>query len=67
MRKGMEILLFMAFLVLLSTSYIIYNWPYHPQDVFDDLEVLGPIGLVLDLIIIGMLVRWVSKRKKIDT
>jgi len=66
MQKGMEILLFFAFLVLTSTLYIIYRWPYSPQDVFYDLEVLGPIGLVFDFLLIGLMFRWLGKSKKID-
>lgn len=66
MRKGLEILLFLAFLVLLSTTYIVYNWPYTPQEVLEDIEFLGPFGLLLDLLLIGLFIRWVKKGKKTD-
>ena len=49
---------FLAFL------YVIWRWPYTPQDVMEDMTNIGPYGIILDVAIIILLYRWYKNRKK---
>ena len=66
MRKSRELILFLIFTFLVSLSYVLWNWPYTPYEVMHDMERLGPIGLLLDLIFAILLFRWLKNKKEED-
>ncbi len=67
-KKGriLVFILFFSFLVLLSMLWIVWNWPYTPEDVLKDVEKMGPYAILIDVFIfIG--IAYLALRDKSNT
>ena len=54
--------LLFLFMVLISLIWVVYNYPYTPQDVIDDTVALGKWGILIDILFVVILGRiWLKK------
>jgi hypothetical protein len=61
----LNIFIYIYFLMTASLVYIVWNWPYTPQDVINDIEKLGMWGILLDVcFLLPIVVWWRNKRLK---
>jgi hypothetical protein len=66
MKRIREAMLFILLIFATSLIWIISQWPYSPQAAIGDMGKLGAIGLVLDILFIGMMIRWFRPNKSND-
>ena len=49
-------------MVLVSLIWVVYNYPYTPQEVIDDTVALGKWGILIDILFVVILGRiWLKK------
>jgi len=60
----LDLWLLLGILVMVSLVYLGIKGPMSPQDVMQDLGLLGPLGFVLDLLFLYVVVRVYRSRKK---
>ena len=60
----LDLWLLLGILVIVSLVYLGIKGPMSPQDVMQDLGLLGPVGFVLDLLFLYVVVRVYRSRKK---
>jgi len=60
----LDLWLLLGTLVMVSLVYLGIKGPMSPQDVMQDLGLLGPLGFVLDLLFLYVVVRVYRSRKK---
>jgi uncharacterized membrane protein YphA (DoxX/SURF4 family) len=66
MKRIFEAMLFILLICLTSMIWIMIHWPYSPEAAIADMGKLGAIGFVLDILFIGMLIRWFKPKKSND-
>ena len=52
---------------IIQFSFYSYTGDYltfNPEEVYDVLEVYGPLGFLIDIVVIGLLFRFFVKRQK---
>lgn len=47
----LELCLGFLILTLISLLYVVFTWPTNPQKVISDLDQLGPLAFLLDLVV----------------
>ena len=64
-KSKLQVLLYIYLLFGLSMAYIIWNWPYTPQDAIEDSQKLGMWGILLDVcLLLPIVIWWRNKRIK---
>jgi hypothetical protein len=63
MKSFAKIYGFFLIVLSLSMAYVMYRWPYTPDDVINDMEWLGPWGLLIDALFVFVVYRWWRRRK----
>jgi hypothetical protein len=53
----MEVLLVFFIITLGSLVYVVWSWPTSPMEVMANLDEIGPIAFLLDLLFLGFLYR----------
>lgn len=60
----LDLWLLLGLVVMVSLIYLGVKGPTSPEDVLQDLGLLGPLGFLLDLIFVVLIYRWYKSRKK---
>ena len=60
----LDLWLMLGTLVIISLIYLGFKGPMYPDEVLQDLGMLGPLGFVLDLIFIFIIYRAYKSRQK---
>lgn len=50
-RALLELFLGFLILVLISLLYVVFTWPTNPQKVISNLDHIGPLAFLLDLVV----------------
>ena len=66
MRRIIEALFFLSLIFLTSLTWVLYHWPYAPDEAIADVGKLGVIGFIFDIAFVGLMFRWFRPRKDID-
>ena len=64
MRDWAKIISFFVMVYALAIVYVIFRWPYTPEDAIKDMKTVGPIGFVFDFVFIYLMYKWFRKKKK---
>ena len=57
--------LLLLFMTLVSLIWVVYNYPYTPQDVIEDSVALGKWGILIDILFVLILGRiWFKKESE---
>lgn len=64
MKSYLSYGLVLIFTMFLAIAYVIWKWPYTPQDVMADLAYIGPYGFLIDAAFIFLVYKWYTGRKK---
>tara|TARA_R110002110_G_scaffold145466_1_gene334858 strand:- start:267 stop:467 length:201 start_codon:yes stop_codon:yes gene_type:complete len=66
MKKWSDGIFWIYCLVVIILVYLLLKWPYTPEDIADDLKMLGPVGFVIDILFVLFVFRWLKKRNNDD-
>lgn len=65
LRKILNTGLLFMIMVGISLMWILYNFPYTPEQAIEDGKKLGKWGVLIDVVILGALAWiWLGKKKK---
>ena len=63
-RRLLNTLLLFFVLLLVSLIWVVYNYPYTPEDILEDTMQLGKWGILIDIIFVIILGKiWFGKRE----
>ena len=61
-QTDVKALIILSISFMFSLIYAMNRWPYTPETVMQDLERLGPYGLLIDLAFILFVFFWIRNR-----